>query len=297
MPRSLPPLNAIRAFEAAGRHESFTGAADELGVSHSAISRHVRGLEDRLGTQLFKVASRGVRLTQAGQRYLDEVTPALDAIATASDVFAAKPKGVLTVDAEPLFAMKWLIPRLGDFHARHPDIELRLDANRNLVDVARYEADMAIRFFKNPEDVTNEPLVSNAPLHPYAAPHLFDLGDLKPIDLLKHQLFKDRATPTWERWFHLAGVAPHLIPNDPWRMRTSLALEAAIAGQGVILIGADLAESAVADGKLVKCFDIGFRMGSYHLVIGDGAKRRPAVRVFKDWVLDQSRDLRQLGHA
>jgi len=143
----MPPLNALRAFEAAGRHESFSKAAEELGVAHSAISRHVRGLEHHLGAQLFRDLPRGVALTEVGARYLAWLTPAFDRIAEASEIFAEAPAGRIVVDSEALFAAKWLIPRLGDFYARFPEIDLRLDATRDLADLARYQADLAIRYF------------------------------------------------------------------------------------------------------------------------------------------------------
>ena len=146
MHRNLPPLNALRAFEAAGRHESFSRAAEELSVSHSAISRHVRGLEHRLGAQLFKEAARGVELTPAGRAYLEQVMPALDIIAQATDALAETPAGRVTVNSEPLFAAKVVIPRLADFYARHPEIDVRLDVSHTLADLERYEADLAIRF-------------------------------------------------------------------------------------------------------------------------------------------------------
>ena len=145
MLRNLPPLNALRAFDAAGRHQSFSRAAEELGVSHSSISRHVRGLEDRLGVQLFRDLPRGIELSPDGAAYLARIAPALDAIGDATDGLAEQPLGSVTVNAETLFAIKWLMPRLGDFQAAHPEVEVRLEASRQLADVARYEADFAIR--------------------------------------------------------------------------------------------------------------------------------------------------------
>lgn len=120
MSRRLPPLNALRAFDAAGRHESFTRAAGELGVSHSSISRHVRGLEDRLNVRLFRDQSRGVELTAAGARYLAVVSSALDQIAEATEALTERPSGTLVVNSEPFFAAKWLVPRLGDFPSGQP---------------------------------------------------------------------------------------------------------------------------------------------------------------------------------
>ncbi len=298
MARSLPPLNALRAFEAAGRHESFSRAADELNVSHSAISRHVRGLEDRLSAQLFRDLPRGVALTQAGARYLAAITPAFDRIAEASEMFTQRPVGQVRLDTEPLFAMKWLIPRLGKFYALYPDIDLRLEAGDGLADIARYEADLALRFFHaGPKDQT-APLISDAPIYPFASPDLVpDLkrGTIDANDLLKLPLLRDRREDTWLMWAELAGCAGLVSPTPDWRLRARLAYEAALAGQGVLLTSRDITERDVAAGRLVQCSDIGFQMGSYHLLAGEGVLRRSAVRLFRDWLLDESASLRDGG--
>jgi len=293
MPRALPPLNALRAFEAAGRHQSFSGAAEELGVSHSAISRHVRGLEDRLGAQLFRDLPRGVALTQAGARYLAALSPSFDRIAEASEVFDQRPAGQVTVDAEPLFAMKWLIPRLGDFYQRYPDIELRLQANSAIADLARYEADLALRFFHAGPEGQDAPLLSNAPLYPFAAPGVVS-GLMPPEQILSLPLLRDRHADTWRKWAGLAGCPPPAGAPSDWRMRARLAYETALAGHGVLLVSSEIAEVDAASGRLVQCSDIGFRMGSYHLVSAEGVMRRSAVRLFRDWLLDQSAGLRSV---
>lgn len=290
MGRSLPPLNALRAFEAAGRHESFSRAADELGVSHSAVSRHVRGLEDRLGAQLFRDLPRGVALTQAGTRYLAALTPVFDRIAEASEMFDARPAGQVTIDSEPLFATNWLLPRLADFKRQFPDIEIRLDANPGLADVARYEVDLAIRFFHAGPKDQEAPLLSNAPLRPFVSPKLAE-PPLTPDEILSLPLLRDRREDTWKRWAEAAGtVLPY--ETGEWRLRARLAYQAAVLGQGVLLASAEVAEVDVAAGRLVQVSDIGIRMGSYHLVTGEGVTRRSAVRRFRDWLLDQSAGLR-----
>ncbi|MEW9918389.1 LysR substrate-binding domain-containing protein [Marimonas sp. MJW-29] len=293
MYRNLPPLNALRAFEAAGRHQSFSKAAEELGVSHSSISRHVRGLEDRLGVQLFRELSRGVALSPDGAVYLAEVSPALDAIATATDGLAETPQGTVTVNAEPLFATKWVMPRLGAFTAAHPDIEVRLEASRHLADVARYEADLAIRFVHPGGAYPGSELLSDAPLHPYAAPGLGDTPTLTPEQILRYPLLRDRRNDTWRRWFALAGWEDmDAVPVAGWRLRTTLAIEAALAGQGILLVSEELVASDVAAGRLRRVSDVGFSEGGYYLVRGDGALRRKPVRAFRDWLLEESRPWR-----
>ncbi len=291
MARSLPPLNALRAFEAAGRHQSFTGAAEELGVSHSAISRHVRGLEDRLGAQLFRDLPRGVELTDAGAQYLSQVTPALDAISEASEVFSDKPSGLVTVDSEPLFAAKWLIPRIGDFYDKYPEIELRLDARRELADIKRYQADMALRFFNGAPPGPDQPMFCNAPLYPYAVPQIAS-QITQPTDVTKFRRYRDRFAHTWRMWAEAAGIDPALVPEEPFRLRATLAVEAALAGHGVFLSSWEIVAGDVAAGRLVRCLDIGIRQGSFHIVLGEGVLRRAPVRLFRDWLMEMTEPLR-----
>jgi LysR family transcriptional regulator, glycine cleavage system transcriptional activator len=191
MSRNLPPLNALRAFDAAGRHQSFSRAADELSVSHSAISRHVRGLEARLGVQLFRDLARGVELTTVGQSYLESILPALDLIAEATDDLAATPKGQVTVNSEPVFAERFIIPRLASFQQAFPEIEVRLEASPQIADVERYEADIAIRFAHSGSlDVPSE-LLSRAAIYPYATPELAKRIN-NPEDLLEMPMLRDR---------------------------------------------------------------------------------------------------------
>ncbi|KIN65308.1 Glycine cleavage system transcription activator [Sulfitobacter noctilucae] len=294
--RNLPPLNALRAFEAAGRHQSFSRAAEELGVSHSSISRHVRGLEDRLGVQLFREASRGLVLSQDGAAFLAQVSPAFDAISHATEGLAETPQGTVTVNAETLFATKWLVPRLGAFRALHPDVDIRLEASRRLADVARYEADLAIRFVSPGGWCPGSELLSDAPLHPYAAPDLTKGTTLVPRDLLSYPLLRDRTTGTWDLWFSLAGgVAPDEVPQSSWRMSSHLEAEAAICGQGILLISDEVVAGEVAAGRLERVSDVGFREGGYHLLHGDGVLRRKPVRVFREWLLAETAIWRHAG--
>ena len=293
MRRPLPPLNALRAFEAAGRHESFSRAAGELGVSHSAISKHVRGLEDRLGVQLFRDASRGVALTKAGAAYLSHVTPAFDEIAEATEELSTKPSGTVLVNVETVFAIKWLVPNLSDFYHRYPDIRLELDASADLADIARYEADVAIRFHLNDTPEGHSDLLSNAKIYPYAAPNVAAEIAGDPTNLLNYKLMRDRAGDPWERWFQLIDRPDLLATYRPERrLRAMLAIESVIAGHGVFLASSDNVEMDVKAGRLVKCFDIGFRQGSYHMLFGEGVLRRKPVRLFRDWLLEQTSKFR-----
>jgi DNA-binding transcriptional LysR family regulator len=293
MPRQLPPLNALRAFEAAGRHQSFSRAADELGVSHSAISKHVRGLEGRLGAQLFRDASRGVELTQDGAAYLAQLTPAFDTIAEASEAFDARPEGAVTVNVETVFALKWLVPHLKEFKDLYPDISLHLDATEVVIDISRYEAEVAIRFFLAGAPGGRAVLLSDAPIYPYAAPAIADqIGD-DPARLLEFELLRDRGGNPWARWFEQIGRSDLALQvPDTRRIRAMLAIETVLAEQGVLLASAENIQADEAAGRLVRVFDQGFRQGSYHMLFGEGVLRRKPVRLFRDWVVERTAEFR-----
>ena len=291
----LPPLNALRAFEAAGRHESFSRAAEELNVSHSSISRHVRGLEDRLGVQLFRVMSRGLVLTREGAAYLAEISPALEAIAQATEDMAEIPEGVVWINAEPLFAAKWLIPRLAAFHALHPEVEVRVEASKRLADVQRYETDLALRFVHPGGKYPLSELISDAPLYPFAAPSLVSGALTHPAEVLTYPLLRDRGSDIWTRWCRVAGLPEEDAPQFNWYMRSPMAYEAALTGQAIILISAEVVDHDAKAGRLVRVSDVGFQSGGFYLVRSEGAMRRKAVRVFRDWLLLESAPWRSAG--
>ncbi|WP_299702105.1 LysR family transcriptional regulator [uncultured Tateyamaria sp.] len=292
MSRTLPPLNALRAFEAAARHESFSRAAEELGVSHSAISRHVRGLEARLGVQLFRDASRGVALTAEGGHYMQRIRPAFDVIAEATEGLADTPAGRVVVNSEPLFATKVIAPLLRKLQQDLPEIELRLIASDQLADLDRFEADMAIRFaHKGVLDVPSD-LISDAKLFPYAAPGLVPDNRIRVEHLGRYQLFRDRHELVWTKWCAIAGFDPALVNEGEWRARMPLAFEAAIHGAGLYMGSADCAAVEVVSGRLVRLSDVGFRLGAFHLLTSGQAGRRKAVRSVRTWLLDHTRALR-----
>ena len=293
MSRTLPPLNALRAFEAAGRHESFTQAAHELGVSHSSISRHVRGLEARLGTQLFREAAQGVALTAEGRHYLSRVSPALDVIGDATEGLADTPAGRVVLNSEPLFAAKVIAPLLAQFHRDLPDIDLRLIGSNALADLDRYEADMAIRFaHKGTLEIPSD-VVSDARLYPYAVPGLLPDDTLRVEHLTQFRLYRDRHEPVWQMWCDAAGFEAPPGLDDGWRLRMPLALEVATHGAGLYLGSADCTSTEVATGQLVQVSDVGLQLGSFHLLTSGQAGRRKAVRQVRAWLLAHTTQWRQ----
>ncbi|WP_299286607.1 LysR family transcriptional regulator [uncultured Tateyamaria sp.] len=291
MARSLPPLNALRAFEAAGRHQSFSRAAEELGVSHSAISRHVRGLEQRLGVHLFRDAARGVALTAEGEHYLRRVSPALDVIGDATEGLADKPAGRVVVNSEPVFAAKIVVPLMAQFQRDFPEIELRLVGSNELADLDRFEADLAVRYAKSGHLDSPSDLLSDAPIYPFAAPGYLTDDTLRPEDLTRVPLLRDRGPNIWVDWAAHAGFDVQ-VPDTPWRMRAALALEMAVHGAGVYLGASDGTYLDETAGRLVRVSDVGFRQGSFHLLTSGLAGRRKAVRSVRTWLLDQTRSLR-----
>lgn len=291
MSRTLPPLNALRAFEAAARHESFSRAAEELGVSHSAISRHVRGLESRLGVQLFRDASRGVALTAEGGHYLQRITPAFDVIGEATEGLADTPVGRVVVNSEPVFATKIVIPLLAKFQQDLPEIELRLVGSNELADLDRYEADLAIRYAKTGALDGPSDLLSDAPIYPFAAPGYLKDNVLLPEHLTSLPLLRDRGPNIWIDWAARAGFDVG-VPDPPWRMRAALALEAAVHGAGIYLGASDGTHLDEAAGRLVRVSQLGFRQGSFHLLTSGQAGRRKAVRSVRAWLLDHTKALR-----
>lgn len=291
MSRTLPNLNALRAFEAAARHESFSRAADELGVSHSAISRHVRGLEARLGRQLFRDASRGVALTAEGVHYLGRITPAFDVISEATEGLSDTPAGLVVLNSEPVFAAKILMPLLASFQRDFPEIELRIIGSNELADLDRYEADLAIRYAKTGHLQEPSDLLSDAPIYPFAAPGYLQDDTLRPEDLARVPLLRDRGDNIWINWAAHAGFDVE-VPDPPWRMRAALALEAAVHGAGVYLGASDGTYLDEAAGRIVRVSEVSFRQGSFHLLTSGQSGRRKAVRSVRQWLLDRTQALR-----
>lgn len=290
MPRTLPPLNAVRAFDAAGRHGSFSLAADELNVSHAAISRHVRGLERRLGIQLFRNVARGVELTEAGRSFLAEVTPAFDRIAEAASNLTQTTTGVITVTCESTFAVKWLMPRIGKFENLYPDVDIALDANSSIVDIGRYEADIAVRYSKNMPRGLDYDLICHRPLYPVGKPELarLPLNEHTPDKLAEYRLLHEDDGALWRRWFEKAGLARVSFPKMPRTLSGLLAIEAVLAGQGLALMSDEFIKDDIAAGRLVRYSDLALDYGAYYLVYRPETARRKEVRCFRDWLLKES---------
>ena len=299
MVRRLPPLNALRAFEAAARHESFTRAAEELCVTQGAVSHQVKALEAELGIKLFNRERQRLVITGAGRDYLAVVRDALDRIAVGTErLMQRQSSGVLTVSTSPDFAAKWLVHRLGRFAEAHPEIDLRISATMHHVDFAREDVDLAVRHGDGNwpgHDVTR---LSPEQLFAVCSPKLVAGPQrlAKPADVLKFPLLHLDDRKAWSKWFEAAGIA-HVEPSQgPVMNRASMVLDAAVDGQGIALGRTTLAAWDLIGGRLVRPFAAASRLSrTYWIVCPKATSALPKIAIFRDWLLaEAARDNRQL---
>lgn len=288
MHRRLPPLNALKAFEAAGRHESFTRAADELRVTHGAVSRHVQTLEAWLGLPLFERHNHRVVLTEAGRSYLPEIGAALDrmALATARQVERGQAH-VLHVNALATFTLRWLIPRLSTFQRTHPAVEIRLTTSNVPLAQIIEPFDIAIR--GGPEarpGFLGRPFLTERRI-PVCSARLPQHGPLsEPGDLAGHTLLHSATLPdVWPQWLQAAGV-PDLKPRASVTLEHFyLTLQAALDGLGVAMGPERLIAGDVAAGRLILPFaGPALPARSYHTYVPEARADHAAVRAFCDWL-------------
>ena len=232
MLRRLPPLNGLRSFEAAARHESFTRAAEELCVTQGAVSHMVKALEAELGLKLFNRERQRLVITEAGREYLGVLRDAFDRIALGTERLVQRQNsGVLTLSTSPDFAAKWLVNRLGAFAEVRPEIDLRVSAAMHHVDFAREDVDLAVRHGDGNWPGLDVVRLSTEELFAVCSPKLLDRMNT-PTDLLKVPLlhFEDRSN--WTSWFEAAGVSLPGASHGPVLNRASMVIDAAIDGQG-----------------------------------------------------------------
>jgi LysR family glycine cleavage system transcriptional activator len=289
MSQRLPPLSALRAFAAAGRHLSFQRAASELSVTPTAISHQIKRLEDDLGVQLFRRLTRKLQLTEAGRALLPEVAGAFDKLASAVErLKASGDSGTLTISAIITLAYRWLAPRLPKFQMRHPKFEVRLEASQRLVDFTRDEVDVAIRHGAGQWPGLTAIKLFEDRFTPLLAPQLLAKGPPlnEPKDLLSYTLLRDVPYFEWENWFTTAGVKPPENARGPQFDSSQLAVQAAEAGLGVALVHPDFFADAIVAGRLVQPFPIVGASGkSYYLVYPTATADRPKVALFREWLL------------
>jgi len=290
----LPPLNAMRAFEAAARHLSFARAADELSVTPAAISHHIRDLEAFAGQTLFRRNGRSVELTDVGHAARAHVSDAIASLHEAARVMRLPLRSRrVSVSAAPSFAAKWLIPRLERFYEAYPDIEVWVSADLAVTDFATADVDLAVRYGPGGYDGVHSELLMTESVAPLCSPRLIEAGVLKaPEDLGRVTLLHDESAdrdptcPTWPMWLRAQGITHADGRAGPRFNQSSLVLEAAVAGRGVALGKRQLAGLEIQGGRLIAPFegaDTPISFG-YWLVWPRGRTLTPALRTFLDWV-------------
>jgi LysR family transcriptional regulator, glycine cleavage system transcriptional activator len=300
MRRSLPPLNALRSFDAAARHQSFTRAADELCVTQGAVSHQVKALEAELGLKLFNRARQGLAITEAGRDYLAVVQDAFDRIAFGTDRLLQRQRaGVITVSTSPDFAAKWLVSRLGRFAEAHPEIELKVSAAMHHVDFAREEVDLAIRHGAGNWPGLDAVNLCSEELFPVCSPALMTSrnGIREPEDVLQFPLLHLNDRRDWSRWLELAGGAGEGMLHGPIFSHASMLIDAAIDGQGVALLRTALAAADLINGRLVRPFHVALRLSNTYWIVCPKAMRSlPKIVAFRDWLLaEAAADARKLA--
>lgn len=304
----LPPLNALRAFEAIARHLSFAKAADELHVTPAALSHQIRAFEEQLGLPLFHRRTRAIELTDAGRLIYPGLHAGFESVRGAmAQLDRSRDSNVLVISATPGLVAKWLMPRLWRFLHAHPDIDARVSASLKIADFAAEGVDVAIRLSKeNHPELYAERLFNDSVL-PVCSPRLVEQGLRSPADLPRFPLIhydipmSMRAPPLWADWFVVAG-----LQGDATRgLKVNVAdhaLDAAVAGAGVSLSFKLIASDDVHSGRLVTPFGPELPLASgYNFVCPKGHEKRPNVRAFRDWLFAEMEETKgkwasMMGH-
>jgi LysR family glycine cleavage system transcriptional activator len=293
MARRLPPLNALRAFEAAARHLSFTRAAGELHVTQAAISHQVKALEEHLGRKLFRRLNRALLLTDEGQAYLPSVSRAFALLNEATnDLLTKQAPGPLTVSALPSFAARWLVPRLGRFRQIRPDLDLRIDPSAELSDFASGDVDVSVRYGRGKYPGLRSDWLMTEDIFPVCSPALVDgphrIRD--PQDLAHQVLLHDDGHGDWRTWLLAAGVENVDPARGPIFTDSGMLIQAAMAGQGVGLARGVLAADELAAGRLVRPFTLSLPAEfAYYLVCPEHTAEHPKIAAFRDWLLGEAK--------
>ena len=293
--RRLPPLSAVRAFEAAARNENFTAAAAELGLTQAAVSYQVKSLEERLGAPLFAREKGRVRLTALGQRLLPSLSQAFDAIEAAFASHRQEDEQLLTITTTLTFANTWLAWRLGGFQMAHPDLAVRLATNNELIDLIAGEADIGIRIGKGDWEGLETHKLMQVDFTPMASPCCIAEAErklgrpLQPSDLPDLQLINP-GDAWWEQWFADVGVSADNLTGRAGVRMDNQANEghAAMGGQGFALLTPFLWSGDVAQGRLVRPFPVVSTRGwAYWLVYPTERRMVPKVKRFREWLMEE----------
>src|SRR5262249_28886035 len=288
-----PSLAALRAFETAARTLSFTAAAKELSQTQGAISHQVNTLEARLGVKLFEREARGLKLTEAGGKYLPLVRDSLERLRTAEDMVRLERPSVLTVTVSPNFATKWLVPRLGSFSVTHPNLDLRISASLQHVDFNREDIDLAVRHGNGHWPELHVTRLCAEELFPACSAALLRGGPpiRTPADLAGHVLIHDRSRTHWQDWLAAFGIKNADTERGPVFDQTALAIDAALAGQGIALARTALASLDLIAGRLVRPLSEATPAEfSYWIVCRKSVADEPKISQFRSWLIEQVQD-------
>ena len=309
----LPPLNALRVFEAAARHLSFKDAANELHITQAAVSHQIRSLEEYLGVELFRRSGRGVQLTEAARSCLPRLREGFDALAAAVEMIRERgAETELAITAPPVFTARWLMPRLADFSKRHPKIEVRVVGSSKMVDAGALDSAVLMSNLDLRTETSGVEIHLGSGEYPgYRADRLFGVSMVvvaspelvkgeaalrQPADLARHVLLHDDAMDlvahgdAWQKWLEAAGVADRVdAAHGPHFSSNILSLEAASQKLGVALALRPLVDADIASGRLVAPFSVEVKpLSAYYLVCPEVIAERPAVAAFRKWLLEKA---------
>jgi LysR family glycine cleavage system transcriptional activator len=292
----FPPMSALRAFEAAARHLSFSRAAEELHVTQSAISHQIRHLEELWDVRLFERRGRRLALTLAGHSLAPVVRDFVQRLRTILQEFKNDDRHeALRISLLQSFAFKWLVPRLGHFNQAHPDIEVWLSTAEELIDLTQGQADIAIRLGRGKWAGLHSTFLLREYVFPVCSPYFLEhmTPPEKPADLIRYPLLRryiKDITPRWRDWFHDAGVEIQKMPRGTLFSDSSMALQAALDGQGVALARSAHVADDLKAGRLVKLFDVYSESTvAYYAVCLQGRQHEIAIAAFRDWLLDEAK--------
>ena len=300
MRRRLPSLNALKAFEATARQESFTKAAHELCVTQGAVSQQVKGLEAELGVRLFRRERQRLVITDAGRTYLEVVRDAFDRLAMGTEHLLQRQKsGTLTVTTSPNFAAKWLVHRLGRFSETHPGIDLRISASIQHVDFARDDIDLALRHGDGQWPGMHVTRLCTEELFPVCSPKLLsESGALRsPRDVTHHTLLHTNDTGDWANWLRRVGVDGVDFKHRVVFNQASMTIDAAVDGQGIALARTALVSRDLISGRLVRPFVQALEAPyAFWIVCPKPAADLPKISTFRDWLLKEvTEDARRIA--
>ncbi len=294
MANRLPPLKALRAFEASARQLSFTRAAEELFVTQAAISHQIKSLEDYLGIKLFMRKNRALLLTEEGQSYYLDIKDIFTSLYDATERLLTRgAKGAITVSSQPSFAIQWLVPRLTAFNALHEEIDVRIKAVDQAENSLTEDVDVAIYYGRGRWSNIHADKLHTEYIIPVCSPLLLQENTIngKPAllsygDLAEHTLLHDTSRKDWKRWFKQVGVKGGNVNHGPIFSHSAMVLQAALHGQGIALAYSVLAQPDIDSGRLVCPFnDVIVSKNAYFIVCRENQKDNPKIIAFRQWML------------